>query len=164
VLADAGRFDHSVAAYRDALARLEELGMHSFRSTTLINFGETLYLRGEADEAEKLAIEGEELGASEDVVNFALGRALRARVAADRFEHADAERLAREALENAYKTDFPSVHATAHEALAHAHAASGRIEEARAELEQALELWSRYGFQVDADRVRARLVKLSSTP
>jgi ATP/maltotriose-dependent transcriptional regulator MalT len=160
VLSDAGRLDDAVATYRDALARLDELGMQSFRSTTLINLGETLYLGGETDEAERLALEGEELGAVEDVVNFAWGRALRARLAADRGEETEAERLARSGLEYAYKTDFPSVHAKAHDALARTHAAAGRIEEARAELEQALELWSRYGFQAHAERARAQLRQL----
>jgi class 3 adenylate cyclase/tetratricopeptide (TPR) repeat protein len=160
VLADAGHLDESVAAYRDALARLKELGMHSFRSTTLIEFGEALYLRGEADEAERLAVEGEELGASEDVVNFAYGRAMRARVAADRGEHAEAERLARSGLEYAYETDFPSVHAKAHAALAHAFAATGQTTDARSELERTIELWSRYGFQVYADDARAQLAQL----
>jgi class 3 adenylate cyclase/tetratricopeptide (TPR) repeat protein len=159
-LLDAGRLEDAVAAYRDALARLDELGMHSFRSTTLINLGEALYLLGEADDAERLAIEGEELGASEDVVNFAAGRGLRARVAADRAEHADAERLARSGLEYAYKTDFPSVHATAHSALAHALAAAGQTTDARTELERAIELWSRHGFQVHAERGRAQLTQL----
>ena len=53
--------------------------------------------------------------------------------------------LAREALDHAYKTDFPAVHATAHEALAHVLTAAGRLSEARAELERALQLWQRYG-------------------
>jgi class 3 adenylate cyclase/tetratricopeptide (TPR) repeat protein len=160
LLRDAGRLDDSVAAYRDALARLDALGMMSFRSTTTINLGETLYLRNDNDEAERLAIEGEELGAIEDVVNFAYGRSVRAHVAADRHQHAQAEQLARSALEYAYKTDFPSAHATAHEALAHALSVAGRRAEARAELERALELWARYGHRVHADRVRGLLVQL----
>jgi tetratricopeptide (TPR) repeat protein len=85
---------------------------------------------------------------------------VRAHVAADRHQHAQAEQLARSALEYAYKTDFPSAHATAHEALAHALSVAGRRAEARAELERALELWARYGHRVHADRVRGLLVQL----
>ena len=160
VLLEAGRLEDAIAAYQDALGHLDRLEMHSFRSTTLINLGETLYLHGEADEAERLAIEGEELGASEDVVNFASGRGLRARVTADRGQHEKAERLARSGLEYAYKTDFPSVHANAHATLAHALAAAGQTTDARSELERAIELWSRYGFQVRAERARTQLVQL----
>jgi hypothetical protein len=105
--------------------------MTSFRSTVTISLGGALYAQGKGDEAERLAIEGEELGAAEDVVNFAFGDSLRARIAADRGEHEEAERLARNALRYAYKTDFPDVQATAHAALAHSLAAADRIDEAR---------------------------------
>jgi class 3 adenylate cyclase/tetratricopeptide (TPR) repeat protein len=159
-LHDAGRLDEAVAEYREGLAQLEALGMTSFMSTTTINLADALYLRGDADEAEQLAIEGEEMGAAEDVVNFAYGRGLRAHICADRGEHAEAERLARDALGHAYETDFPSVHATAHEALGHALAAAGRGADARAEYERALELWLRYGFRVRAKRAQALLVEL----
>ena len=134
--------------------------MTSFASTTTITLAETLYRRGDAGEAEGLAIKGEELGAEEDVVNFASGRGLRAHIAADRGELADAEQLARSAVGYAYETDFPSVHATAHEALGHALAAAGRAEDARAEYEQASELWSRYGFSVRAERTQKLLEEL----
>jgi class 3 adenylate cyclase/tetratricopeptide (TPR) repeat protein len=150
VLRDAGRLDESIATYREALARLEELGQTSFRSTTLINLAETLYQRGKADEAAYLAVEGEDLGAAEDVVNFAYGRALRARIAADQGVQDTAEVLAREALAYAYKTDFPSVHATAHDALAHVLTAAGRPEDARAERQRAHQLWQRYGYIAEA--------------
>jgi class 3 adenylate cyclase/tetratricopeptide (TPR) repeat protein len=159
-LADAGQLDAAVSAFRETIEELIRLGMTSFRSTTTINFAEILYLIGEVEEADRLAIEGEELGAAEDVVNFAWGRGLRARIAADRGDHSEAETLGRDALENAYKTDFPSVRASAHEALAHVFASSGRSAEARTELERALEIWSHYGFRIQTDRTRASLVEL----
>ncbi|HLY85780.1 MAG TPA: adenylate/guanylate cyclase domain-containing protein [Gaiellaceae bacterium] len=160
VLSDAGRLDEAVATYRDALVRLDELGMQSFRSTTLINLGETLYLASQVDEAERLALEGEELGAAEDVVNFALGRALRARLAADRGEHEEAERLARSGLEYAYTTDFPVVHAKAHAALGHALAAAGQTTDACRELDRTIELWSRHGYRVHTERARTQRAQL----
>jgi tetratricopeptide (TPR) repeat protein len=160
VLSDAGRVEEAVTTYRDGLQRLEALGMTSFASTTTIALAETLYRRGDAEEAADLAIKGEELGAEEDVVNFASGRSLRAHIATDRGELTEAEQLARSGVSYAYKTDFPSVHATAHEALAHALAAAGRTSDARAEYDQALELWSRYGYRVRANRVRDLLVQL----
>ena len=157
IMHDQGRPDEAISIYRQAISRLEELGQTSFRSTTLINLAEVLYECGQADEAARLALEGEHTGAAEDVVNFAYGRALRARIAADRGAHDTAEALAREALGYAYKTDFPGVHATAHEALAHVLTAAGCPDEARAELERALQLWQRYGRSAQADRTRALL-------
>jgi len=155
-----GEPHEAAAVYREALARLEALEMTSFRSTTLVQYAEALYACGEPEEAERLATEGEESGAAEDVVNFAWGRSLRARLAADRGDHERAEQLARDALEYAYATDFPSVHAAAHEALAHALAAAGGRDRARAELEQAHALWTRYGYRVDSERVEQLLVQL----
>jgi len=49
------------------------------------------------------------------------------------------------------------VHATAHEALAHVLTAAGRLGEARAELQRALQLWQRYGYSARAEQTRARL-------
>ncbi len=101
--------DEAIGTYRAAIERLEELGQTSFRSTTLISLGEVLYECGQADEAMRLALEGEQLSAAEDVVNFAWGRGLRARITADRGSHREAESLAREAFIYAYETDFPRV-------------------------------------------------------
>ena len=157
IMHDQGRLDEAIRTYREAISGLEELGQTSFRSTTLINLAEVLYERGQADEAARLALEGEQAGAAEDVVNFAYGRGLRARIAADQDTHDTASVLAREALDYAYKTDFPGVHAIAHEALAHVLAAAGRRGEARAELERALQLWQRYGYSARAEQTRARL-------
>jgi len=157
IMYDQGKLDEAIRTYREAISRLEELGQTSFRSTTLINLAEVLYERGQADEAARLALEGEQAGAAEDVVNFAYGRGLRARIAADQDAHDRADVLAREALDYAYKTDFPAVHATAHEALAHVLTAAGRLSEARAELERALQLWQRYGYSARAEQTRARL-------
>jgi hypothetical protein len=85
---------------------------------------------------------------------------LRARITADRGDTASAERLAREALEYAYRTDFPRAHAVAHETLAHVLRAAGRLDEARVEVQRADELWARYGFASESERTRALLAKL----
>jgi class 3 adenylate cyclase len=156
----AERLDEAAEALREVIGRLEALGMTSFRSTTIISLSDVLYRLGDVDEAERLAIEGEEVGAEEDVVNFAWGRAVRARVASDRGDHLAAETFARDALDNAYKTDFPAVHAHAHESNAYVQNAAGRQVEARAELQRALDLWLPYGYRVRTARVRELLVQL----
>jgi class 3 adenylate cyclase/tetratricopeptide (TPR) repeat protein len=159
-LAEAGRLDESADAFAAVIGRMRELGQTAFLSTMLIELGDILYRRGEPAEAERLAIEGEELGAAEDVVNFAWGRLVRAKAAADRGALDEAERLARDAVRFAYETDFPRVHASAHSALAHVLHAAGRLEEARAELERELALWERYGFDVRAGHTRGLLAEL----
>jgi tetratricopeptide (TPR) repeat protein len=93
-------------------------------------------------------------------VNFSKGRALRARVAADRGDHDAALDLALSAAEHGYRTDFPSVHGEAHETLAHVHLKAGRVDEARSEYERALAIWERYGWTANAARVRELLVEL----
>ncbi|PWU20400.1 MAG: hypothetical protein C5B48_12600 [Candidatus Rokuibacteriota bacterium] len=160
ILREAGRLDEAIEAYRDADARTQKLGQTAYRSTLLIDFAQALYRSGETDEADRVALEGEELGAAEDIVNFAYGRSLRAQIEVDRGAHEKAERLGREALEYAYQTDFPEVHARAHEGLAHALAAVGRRDEARQELNRALERWQHNGYAVDVERVRGLLVEL----
>ena len=155
-----GRTAESVVLFREAVANLEELAETSFRSTSLLRLAEALYRNGEPEEAERRAIEGEELGAEEDVVNFALGRGLRARIAADRGDHAAAEILSREAIEYAFKTDFPWTQAEAHSALGHTLAAAGRIDEASTELEHAIDCFERRGDVVEAERTR----RLLATP
>lgn len=155
MLRSAGRLDEAAAAYRRAIDRLEELGQASFRSTVILDLGRVVYEQGDPDAAERLAAEGEALGAAEDVINHAYGQSLRARIAADRGDTATAEPLALEALEAAYRTDFPSVHADVHETLAQVLAAAGRRDEALAEWTQALELWERYDYTNEANRVRA---------
>jgi class 3 adenylate cyclase/tetratricopeptide (TPR) repeat protein len=157
LLRDTGRLGEAAELYRSAAARLEELGQTSFRSTTLVTLGEVLYAAGDAESAARLAVEGEELGAAEDVVNFAYGRALRACIAADDGAIDEAEALARQAVEHAYTTDFPDVQATAHRALAYVLTRAGRDDDAADELEAALTLWRRYGYTVEEARTEALL-------
>lgn len=160
ILRERGDLDAAATAYREAIAQLEETGQTSFRSTALINLADVLYERGAAGEAARLAVEGEELGAAEDVVNYAAGRSLRARIAADAGRLDEAESLAREGLSYAYETDFPDVHASAHAALGHVLARAGRRDEARRELTRGVELWRRYGYRVQADKSSAVLAEV----
>ena len=157
ILAAENRLDEAIDLLRQTDAELAQAGHSSFRSTTLVNIAALLYRNGDAEQAERFALEGERLGAEEDVVNYAWGHGVRGMAAADRGDHTAAETLARESVRYAYQTDFPAVQADAHEALAHVLAVAGRPDEARAELEQALALWTRYGYGIYAKRVQAAL-------
>jgi class 3 adenylate cyclase/tetratricopeptide (TPR) repeat protein len=159
ILRSAGQLDEAADAQRWVNDRLEELGQAGFRSTALLELARVVYEQHDPDEAERLAAEGEALGATEDVINHALGQALRAVIAADRGYTAIAEQLAREALEYAYRTDFPGVHADAHETLARVLSAAGRPQDALAERRRALELWERYDYTSESNRVRALLTE-----
>jgi tetratricopeptide (TPR) repeat protein len=160
LLCEQSRFAESIEAWTEVNEVMRSLGHVSLLSTTLVNTAIAHYRAGNVDEAERLAHEGEQLGAAEDIVNFAWGRGLRAMVAADRGEHETADELSLSALEYAYRTDFPRVRAEAHEARAHVLRAAVRIDEARSEYERALEIWERYGWVYKAERVRELLVEL----
>jgi predicted ATPase/class 3 adenylate cyclase len=155
-----GRYEESAKAYAEVIAVHESLGQAAYLSTTLVEYGEMRYEAGDADEAERLATEGERLGGPDDVVNFSKGRSVRARVAADRGDDATALELAQSAVEHAERTDFPSEHGRAYEALGHVHRRGGRREQAHAAYTRAIEVWERYGFSADAARARALLAEL----
>jgi class 3 adenylate cyclase/tetratricopeptide (TPR) repeat protein len=160
VLDAAGRYAESIALWEEAAAALRTFGQTSLLSTVLCQEAVAHYHAGHLDDAERLAIEGEELGAPEDVVNFAWGRGIRARIAADRGDRRSAEELARSALEYAYLTDFPRVRGDAHETLGYVLRAAGRTDEARPEYVHALEIWERYDWLFNAERARNLLVEL----
>jgi class 3 adenylate cyclase/tetratricopeptide (TPR) repeat protein len=155
-----GRYEESVRLYRETYDGLGELGETGFRSTVAIELGESLYALGEHAEAEQLAIEGEAMSSADDLVNFALGRGLRARILVERGELEAAEALALEAVEYARRSDFPQIHARTDEALAHVRRAQGRIEESRALFEQAVRAHETRGDVVHAERMRQLLVEL----
>ena len=159
-LHDSGRLDEALALYEDIIARMRELGQSSYVSTTLIDLGDLRYSRGESDEAERLALEGEELGVPEDRINFSKGHRLRAVIAADRGDDEAALALALGGIEHALLTDFPSERGGAYESLGHVHRRAGRTAEARAAFRRAAEVWTRYGWPANARRVEQLLVEL----
>jgi class 3 adenylate cyclase/tetratricopeptide (TPR) repeat protein len=155
-----GRLEESVRAYEEVIALHESLGQTGYLSTTSIELGETMYDLGDFDEAERLAVEAEQMGGPDDVINFSRGRALRAVIAADRGFDDQALELAHSAREYAFRTDFPGEHGRAHEALGHVHRRAGRLTDARSQYEHALIVWERYGFAASAAEARRLLEEL----
>ena len=86
-----------------------------------------------------------------------LWRQVRAKVLARRGEHAEAERLAREAVAISDETDCLNWQGDAYADLAEVLQLSGKADEAKAALEQALDRYERKGNLVMAARMRDRL-------
>ena len=112
-------------------------------STYAPQLGRSLCALGRYDEAEPLAQLGRELGDEQDVVTQMLWRQVQALVHAYRGEHAEAERLAREAVTIAERTDGLNYQGDAFCDLAEVLAAAGRTDEAAEALEQALDRYER---------------------
>ena len=109
-----------------------------------------------------LAELGRELGAEHDLITQMLWRQVKARVLAQRGDHAEAQRLAREAVALSEPTDALNSQGDAFCDLAQVLAAAGRIEEATEALEQALERYERKKNLAMVAQVRPRLEKLRS--
>ena len=138
----------------------EELGEQGILSTAAALLGRALYALGRLDEAEHWATRAAELGASDDALTQLLWRQVVAKVCARRGQHAEAERLAREAVAIAERTDMLAVQSDVYADLAEVLALGGRREEATEALEQALDRYQRKGNLVSAERARERLAEL----
>ena len=116
-----------------------------------------LYVLDRLDDADAWAGRAIQLGASDDAETQMLWRQVRAKVLARRGEHAEAERLAREAVTIGEGTDMLNGQGDAYADLAEVLQLSGKAGEAAAELERALDRYERKGNLVMARRIRDRL-------
>jgi tetratricopeptide (TPR) repeat protein len=131
-------------------------------STDASILGRALCALGEFDDVEALAAEGREYGAETDALTQALWRQVTALVQAHRGNHADAERLAREAVEYTRRTDSPWMQGDALCDLATVLEAGGRVEDTLTALRSALELYEQKGIIPLARRTRERLAALQA--
>ena len=136
---------------------LHEMGDRSFLSSTAALLGQAVLAQGRAAEADELAATSAELGGAGDLSTQILWRVLRARVFAEGGELAPAEKLAREAVVLAERTDFSNQHADALAVLGGVHAKQGRMNDAQDAVAGALALFDRKGNTVAAERLRADL-------
>ncbi len=116
------------------------------------------------DEADAWAGRAAELGTTDDAQKEMLWRQVRAKVLARRGEHAEADRLAHEAVAICDATDMLDMQGDVYADLAEVLLLGGRLDEAAAALQQALERYERKGNLVSAGRVRARLAELTDAP
>jgi len=158
--------DHATAAghLRLACDMLERHENRAALSTYAPALGRSLCMLGRHDEAEPLAQLGRDLGYEEDPATQGLWRQVQALVHAHRGQHADAERLAREAVEIAERTDGLTYQGDALCDLAEVLSAAGRADEAARALEEALGRYERKRNLAMAEQVRAKLAQLQPAP
>jgi tetratricopeptide (TPR) repeat protein len=145
---------------RRTCQRLEQLGDTAFRATAAGQLAASLYALGRFEEADRWTQTAEELASSDDVTSNMLWRQVRAKLLARGGHHADAERLAREAVGLGEETDMIHWHANALTDLSQVYVLAGRPEDGRVQLEQALVLYERKGNVVSAANTRSALVEL----
>jgi tetratricopeptide (TPR) repeat protein len=160
----AGDWASGEAVLRECYELLEQMGEKTFHSTVAAYLGEAVYRQGRVDEAERYSRVSEELGASDDLLNEAVWRALRAKVMAAREEFEGAERLAREAVEIAARTDWFELSAETWLTLAEVLRAAGNPAQAGPAAGEALSRYEQKGNRVGAARATELLGQCSPAP
>jgi class 3 adenylate cyclase/tetratricopeptide (TPR) repeat protein len=136
---------------------LEELGEQAFLSTAAGTLALSLYELGRLEEAEAWADRSAALGSTSDAYTQMAWRLGKAKVVARRGEHAEAERLAREAVAISEGTEDLDSRGGAYAGLGDVLLLAGRPDDAVAALEQARGNYERKGNLVMAERMRGRL-------
>jgi class 3 adenylate cyclase/tetratricopeptide (TPR) repeat protein len=135
----------------------EELGHQGFLSWAAGKLAQIYYALGRLEDADAWAERAAEVVASDDPDT--LWRQVRAKVLARHGEHAEAERLARKAIDISDATDMLNAQADAYADLAEVLALGGSSAIAAKALEQAVARYERKENIVMAERVRARLAE-----
>jgi tetratricopeptide (TPR) repeat protein len=152
-----GDHDTAVQHLRRLCDELERQGVRSFLSSFAPMLGRELCTLGQYEEAERLARQGRELAAPDDVMTQMLWRQAQALVHAHHGERPEAERLAREAVEIAERTDSPNRQGDALCDLAEVLDAAGSPAEAAEALERALDRYQRKQNVAMVAQVQPRL-------
>jgi tetratricopeptide (TPR) repeat protein len=155
--------DPSVAEreLREAHEMYEQMGGGHLSAAAASLLSRACIEQGKLDEAERFVRICEATMPVDDIFGQIEYRAVHARVLAQRGAFDAAEPLAREAVELAEQTDYFEHHAAARLALAEALRLSGRADDARTEIETAIELYERKESVFGVERARARLRELA---
>ena len=151
----------AVAALLRSDSMLAAAGERSFRSTTQAHLAQAYDLVGSSDAAGAAIELAEQLGAAEDVINFALTHAVRARRAVAAGDSAAAERWARSAVRHALSTDFLVIQADTKLRAGWVLAAIGHLDDARAEMQSALSMYEEKGDVPGTQKARTALSELA---
>jgi class 3 adenylate cyclase/tetratricopeptide (TPR) repeat protein len=145
---------------REGCRMLGDAGQPAWQSTGMGILARAFYELDQLDEADAAAQQAAALGASDDAITQVLWRQVKAKVLARQGDHAEAERLAREAVAIAETTDMLSPQGDAYADLAEVLTLADRNDEAAAALEEAAARFDRKGNIVSAERARVRLAQL----
>jgi tetratricopeptide (TPR) repeat protein len=148
---------------RSALTFFEEIGAKHIQATVLPMLAATLVAQNRLGDALSLTERAKALTAPDDLDGQVKLRTARAFALAGRGERADAERLAREAVEMAAASDTVVLHADALSCLGEVLLGAEAPSEAVPVLERALALYEAKGDVVSGGQQRATLRRLSGT-
>ena len=148
----------AAARLREGYDALDAMAARTTLSTIAAVLAQAEYACGRPDEAVRLSEVSEQATSEEDLSTQVQWRGPRAKVLAERGEAEEAERLAREAVALAERTDFLSMHADALVDLAEVLRLLGRSDEAMPALRVAQKLYKQKGNMAAATRAAA-LVK-----
>jgi tetratricopeptide (TPR) repeat protein len=157
----AGEHAEAEAILRTTCANLERLGNRAYLATRAAELADVLWTRGHDKETADWISRAIELGASDDIPTQIIWRRVRAKLLAQSGESAEAEGLAREAIQLSDTTDALDYQALTRLDLSRVLGFAGRTLEASAAAEAAIELFDRKGNAAASERARA-LVGLAS--
>ncbi len=158
----AGQPEVAEERLRRAYERLQEMGEKTLLASTAAWLAQALYAQDRADEAWDFCQVSRELAADEDLSAQVVGRGVHAKLLARQGRGDEAERLAREAVDLAAKTDLLTHHGEAFLDLAEVLELDGHPAEAETAFRAGLVLFERKGDLVSAERTRMRLEKVCS--
>jgi class 3 adenylate cyclase/tetratricopeptide (TPR) repeat protein len=158
----AGDLATAEAELRRDYDTLERMGETNYISTTAALLAEVLYRQGDLEGAEEHTRISEELAAQDDVSSQFRWRGVRAKILATRGDVAEAEKLAREAVEVIRPSDDPNSKGDALIDLSEVLRLASRPADAAEAARDALALFEAKGNTVSAAIARATVRELSS--
>jgi class 3 adenylate cyclase/tetratricopeptide (TPR) repeat protein len=142
---------------RSAYERLDEMGEKALFANIAAMLAQAVYAQGRYDDAAEFSRASRDAAAADDLSAQVEWRVVSAKLLARRGEGAEAEALAREAVELVARTDYLHSHGDALLDLGEVLALGGDSEGAAAAIGAGLDLYERKGDTVMAERARSRL-------
>ena len=153
----AGRAAAAEKRLRTAYERLDEMGEKALFASTAAMLAHAIYAQGRYDEAARFCRASRRAAAADDLSAQVEWRGAAAKLLAQRGRIAEAEALAREAVELVAQTDFLRSHGDTLLDLGEVLALAGQTQKAAGALRHGLDLYEQKGDTVMAARARSKL-------